>query len=65
MEETSRPGLSVARSRCLHVCCQVLLVDSPHQHHRSAQVWNAIDVGSVGRSRHHSLRCTIGFLKVF
>ena len=64
VEETSRPGLSVAHSR-LHVCCQVLLVECPHQHHRSAKVWNAVDVCSVGMSRHHSLLCTIGFLKVF
>ena len=55
MEKTSCPGLSVVRSRCLHVCCQVFVVESPGQHHCSAQVLTVVDVTSVCKSSHHSL----------
>ena len=50
MEKTSRPGLSVVHSRCLHV-----VVEDPNQHRCSAQVLNVVDVCSVCKSRHHSL----------
>ena len=55
MEKTSRLGLSIVHSRCLHVCCQVLVVEGPNQHRCSAQVLNVVDVCSVCKSRHHSM----------
>ena len=45
VEKTSRPGLSVVHSRCLHVCCQVLVVEGPNQYRCSAQVQTSIDEG--------------------
>ena len=47
MEKTSRPGLSIVHSRCLHVCCQVLVVEGPNQHRCTARHFRFRQVTSV------------------